>query len=499
MIDPKELDRWINKIEDYARSYGLDFYPVVFEMVDFNEMNEVASFGGFPVRYPHWRFGMQYQYMEKSYSYGLHKIYEMVVNNNPCYAYLLDNNPMIDQKMVIAHVYAHCDFFKNNAYFRVTNRRMIDEAANHGMRIRKYAERYGQEAVENFLDVCFSLENLIDPDRAFAEAGAPVTIDGDPDDAYPLGVPKLKSKRYMDPYINPPEYMSRKRREMEEKQKRDAKFPPKPEQDVLMFLLQNAPIPNWQRDILSIVREESYYFAPQAQTKIMNEGWATYWHTKMMTEKCLDDSELVDYADHQSGTMAVQPGSINPYKLGYELFKDIESRWNTGRFGKEYDECDDLDKKREWHRELGQGREKMFQVRAIYNDMNFIDDFLTEEFCREQRLFSYRLNERTGMYEIDDRSADKIKEKLLFSLTNLGHPHITVVDGNYENRGELYLKHQYDGVDLRIDYARSTLERLFSMWTRPVHLQTVAGDAKTLLTYDGTSHKERAMTEQSAA
>jgi stage V sporulation protein R len=499
MIDLKDLEQWIKRIEGYARSYGLDFYPVVFEMVDFNAMNEVASFGGFPVRYPHWRFGMQYQYMEKSYSYGLHKIYEMVVNNNPCYAYLLDNNRMIDQKMVIAHVYAHCDFFKNNAYFRVTNRRMIDEAANHGMRIRRYAERYGQEVVENFLDVCFSLENLIDPDRAFAEAAAAATVEDAPEDAYPAGVAKLKSKRYMDRYINPPEYMTRKRMEMEEKQKRETRFPPKPEKDVLMFLLQHAPMPNWQRDVLSIVREESYYFAPQAQTKIMNEGWATYWHTKIMTEKCIDDSELVDYADHQSGTLAVQPGSINPYKLGYELFKDIENRWNTGRFGKEYEECDDLDKKRQWHQDLGMGREKLFQVRAIYNDMNFIDDFLTEEFCRDQKLFSYRLNERTGMYEIDDRSVEKIKEKLLFSLTNLGHPRITVEDGNFENRGELYLKHQHDGVDVRLDYARSTLERLFSVWTRPVHLQTIVGDARTLLTYDGDSHKERAMTEQSAA
>ena len=501
MIDLAKLQNWIKKIEGHARSYGLDFFPVVFEMVDFNQMNEVASFGGFPVRYPHWRFGMQYQYMEKSYSYGLHKIYEMVINNNPCYAYLLDNNKMVDQKMVVAHVYAHCDFFKNNAYFRVTNRKMMDEMANHGMRIRKYAGRYGEAAVENFLDTCFSIENLIDPDSAFTTPvsnGGTETASEEPREG--RGVPKLKSKNYMDPYINPPEYLKRKRQEMEEKQKqRDEKFPPQPENDVLMFLLQHAPIPNWQRDILSIVREESYYFAPQAQTKIMNEGWATYWHTKILTEKCLEDSELVDYADHQSGTLGVQPGVINPYKLGYELFKDIEFRWNAGRFGKEYDECDDLEARRNWQRDTGEGLEKIFQVRSIYNDMNFIDDFLTEEFCRDQKLFSYRLNDKTGMYEIDDRSVTKIKEKLLFSLTNLGHPSITVVDANYENRGELYLKHRHDGVDLRVDYAKSTLERLFSVWSRPVHLQTLLGDSISLFTYDGSSHKERTIPEKSAA
>lgn len=499
MIDLKELEDWIRKIEGYARSYGLDFFPVIFEMVNFKEMNEVASFGGFPVRYPHWRFGMQYQYMEKSYSYGLHKIYEMVINNNPCYAYLLDNNKMVDQKMVVAHVYAHCDFFKNNAYFRVTNRKMMDEMANHGMRIRSYAGRYGQELVESFLDVCFSLENLIDPDSAFTQTRPEGGMRPVGEDAYPAGVPKLKSKNYMDPYINPPEYLQQKRMEMEEAERQEAKFPPKPEKDILMFLMQYAPIPNWQRDILSMIREESYYFAPQAQTKIMNEGWATYWHTKIMTEKCLADSELIDYADHQSGTLGVQPGQINPYKLGYELYKDIEFRWNTGRFGKEYDECDDLEERKNWDKDLGEGLEKIFQVRSIYNDMTFIDDFLTEDFCRDQKLFSYRLNEKSGMYEIDDRSMQKIKDKLLFSLTNLGHPHIVVVDGNFENRGELYLKHRHDGIDIRLDYAKATLERIFAVWSRPVHLQTDLGDSTVLMSYDGSSHKDRTLTEQSAA
>ncbi|MEE9270692.1 MAG: SpoVR family protein [Candidatus Krumholzibacteria bacterium] len=500
MIDLDELRRWIKKIEGHARSYGLDFYPVIFEMVAFKQMNEVASFGGFPVRYPHWRFGMQYQYMERSYKYGLHKIYEMVINNNPCYAYLLDNNKMIDQKMVVAHVYAHCDFFKNNAYFSVTNRKMMDEMANHGMRIRRYGMKYGYEVVEDFLDTCFSLENLIDPESAFLPSGGSAydrQALNDEDDA--ITVPKLKSKGYMDSYINPPDYLQRRKEEMEEARKREGGFPPKPEKDILMFLIQYAPIPTWQRDILSMIREESYYFAPQAQTKIMNEGWATYWHTKIMTRKCLDDSELIDYADHQSGTLGVQPGQINPYKLGLELFKDIEYRWDKGRFGKEYDECDDLETRTTWDLDLGQGLEKIFQVRAIYNDMNFIDDFLTDEFCREHKLFSYRLNEKTGMYEIDDRSLEKIKENLLFSLTNSGYPYVTVVDGNYENRGELYLKHRHDGVDLRVDYANATLERLFKIWTRPVHIQTCVGETVHVRSFDGSSHKERTITEKTAA
>jgi stage V sporulation protein R len=499
MSEWDDISYWIKKIEGHARSYGLDFYPVIFETVSFDAMNEVASYGGFPVRYPHWRFGMQYQHMEKSYSYGLHKIYELVINNNPCYAYLLNSNKLVDQKMVIAHVYAHCDFFKNNAYFSVTNRRMVDEMANHGMRIRKYASTLGTEVVETFLDNCFSFEHLINPDAAFLSERQKEPRREVNDEEETQSVPKLKSKGYMDSFINPPEYLERRRQELKEERDRGKKFPPTPEKDVLMFLINYAPIPNWQRDILSIIREESYYFAPQAQTKIMNEGWATFWHTKIMTERCLEDSELIDYADHQSGTLGVQPGAINPYKLGYELFKDIEFRWNTGRFGKEYDECDDLKTKSNWDLQLGEGLEKIFQVRSIYNDMNFIDDFVTDQFCREHKLFSYRLNPKTGMYEIEDRSMEKIKEKLLFSLTNLGHPYVVVVDGNFENRGELYLKHRFDGVELRIDYAKATLERIFHVWTRPVHIQTKVGESFMLYSYDGSTHTEHTLTEEAIA
>jgi len=499
MINREELSDLIKEIEGYARGYGLDFFPVIFEMMDYEEVNMVASYGGFPTRYPHWRFGMQYEYMHKSYEYGLHKIYEMVINNNPCYAYLLNSNQVVDQKLVIAHVYAHCDFFKNNAYFRSTNRRMMDEMANHGMRVERYMNKYGQEEVEDFIDVCQSLENLIDPNSLF-ESGTGGKAKREENEERPAGdVPRLKSKEYMESFINPPEYLQRRREEMMEAKKKEEHFPPRPVKDILMFLIEFAPLPTWKRDVLSMIREEAYYFAPQAMTKIMNEGWASYWHEKIMTEKAMKSSELVDFADHHSGTLAVQPGQLNPYKLGYELFHDIEKRWDMGRFGKEYDECTDLGTKARWDTGAGLGREQIFKVRAIYNDMQFIDAFLTEDFCRENRLFTYAFNDRSGNYEVEDREFRAVKERLLFSLTNMGQPYITVVDANYENRGELYLKHRFDGVELRQDYARAVLQNLHSIWTRPVHVQTVVGESHTLLSFDGTNHRERTLTEQSAA
>ncbi len=489
MVTMDELAPIIKDIEGHARNFGLDFFPVIFEMLDDEQINMVASYGGFPTRYPHWRFGMQYEYMQKSYGYGLHKIYEMVINNNPCYAYLLNSNQLVDQKLVIAHVFAHCDSFKNNAYFRGTNRRMMDELANHGNRIHDYMARYGQNEVEDFIDVCSSIENLIDTRLLFESAARPAPASADEGPA--RDVPRLRSKSYMDSFINPPDYMEARQREIDAQ-----KLPPLPGgevKDVLGFLIEHAPLPNWKRDILCMLREEAYYFVPQAQTKIMNEGWASYWHEKIMTRCVLNASELIDFADHHSSTLAVHPGSLNPYKLGYELFCDIERRWDTGRFGKEYDECDDIAQRAAWDTRTGRGLEKIFQVRAIFNDMTFVDEFLTEEFCREQKLFTYSLNERNNRYEVADRSFAAVKEKLLFSLTNMGHPYIAVADANYDNRGELLLKHRFDGLELRRDYATATLEALQRIWSRPVHLETIAAQAPVLLSYDGKRHTERAL------
>ncbi|HOW17094.1 MAG TPA: SpoVR family protein, partial [bacterium] len=147
-----QLQRINEQVKKYALSYGLDFFEVIFEMIDYKQVNEIASLGGFPTRYPHWRFGMEYDRLSKSYQYGLHKIYEMVINNDPCYAYLLRANKLIDQKLVMAHVYAHCDFFKCNMYFDGTNRKMMDEMANHATRIRRYMDKHGVSVVEDFID-----------------------------------------------------------------------------------------------------------------------------------------------------------------------------------------------------------------------------------------------------------------------------------------------------------------------------------------------------------
>jgi stage V sporulation protein R len=660
---PPHLRSLKEEIEGYARDYGLDFFETIFEVIDAEDLNEVAAYGGFPTRYPHWSFGMSYEELRKGYDYGLSKIYEMVINNDPCYAYLMRSNHTVDQKLVMAHVYGHClapetrietrdgikaitevkvgdevlthtgayrpvrvcarrwfrgsihrltvsgssepvritgehpvyvlrirtprqrslrpferwlklweparqirvgdrvvlgrvpalvgssaphgdyvdvawgesldeelypsvnsvetedysgyvynfsvdedesytlaagfvvhncDFFKNNAYFRHTNRKMMDEMANHGARIRHYIERFGEDEVEAFLDRCMSIDDLIDVHSTAIRRREPVSrydFSPEQDDSADLRATRFKSKDYMDDYINPRDLLKKEEEERRKAKEQTARsFPEHPEKDVLLFLIEHAPLKNWQRDMLEIVRDEAYYFAPQGQTKVINEGWASFWHSTIMTQKVLNPSEMIDYADHHSGTMAVSRGRINPYKLGIELLRDIEHRWNTGKFGKEYDECDDLEKRRNWDKQLGLGRQKIFEVRRVHNDITFIDTFLTPEFCVQHNMFTFAWQEQAGGYVIESRDFEKIKQRLLFSLTNFGKPWIYVVDGNFRNRGELLLKHQHTGVDLRLDQAADTLANIQYIWGRPVNLQTLVEGKPSTLTFDGNEH-----------
>jgi stage V sporulation protein R len=493
---PADLRAIQLETEDHARTYGLDFYDTIFEVLDYDEISEIASLGGFPTRYPHWRFGMEYQQLAKGYRYGLQKIYEMVINNDPCYAYLLRCNQMVDQKLVMAHVYGHNDFFKNNTWFSQTNRKMMDETANHGSRIRSYMERFGEDMVENFIDSCLSLENLIDiysPHIKRRDEVNRYNFVADEGEDEEQEFSRFQSKGYMDSFINPPAMLKEaaRKKETEKEKAKPLSFPEHPERDVLLFLMEYAPLKPWQYDVLAIVREEAYYFAPQGQTKIMNEGWASFWHSTIMTQKTLHPSELVDYADHHSGTMATQPGRLNPYKLGIELLRDIEERWNKGQFGPEWEECDNYEVRRKWDKKLGLGRQKIFEVRRVHNDVTFIDTYLTQDFCKRYQLFSYKHNDQNDTYEIESREFKKIKERLLFNLTNFGQPIIRVKDGNYRNRGELYLQHEHFGVDLRLDHAQDTLRHLHRLWTRPTHIETVIDGRTTLLSFDGTDHSIR--------
>jgi stage V sporulation protein R len=477
---PPELEDARQRIEAIAHGAGLDFFGTIFEMCDYDEINMIASYGGFPTRYPHWRWGMEYLQMRKGYEYGLQKIYEMVINTNPAYAYLLDNNAFVDQKLVMAHVYGHVDFFKNNAWFAYTDRKMLDQVANHAAKVRRIIDAVGETATETWLDTCLSVDNLIDPYRDHIRRVRP------PNDDEPTHAShRLPARSYMDSYINPPDYLQRQEQRAQAAAERARTFPERPERDVLGFVIEHGRMHRWQSDILAIVRDEAYYFAPQAQTKIMNEGWASYWHTKLMTEKILEDAEVIDYADHHSGTVAMRPGQLNPYKIGLELYRDIHKRWDRGQFGKDWMECDDAAAKRDWYKPTLLGKEKIFEVRRTHNDVTFLDTFLTEEFCRRVGLFTYEYDKKSGEYLVDSREFADIKQKLLFMVSNHGQPRVAVTDANHANRGELELTHEYEGVDIQLDWASHTLGNLARLWGRPVHLRTRIEAKDAVLHHDG--------------
>jgi stage V sporulation protein R len=411
---PPHLAEQAERTERLARSHGLDFFDVVFELLDAVDVNGIAAYGGFPVRYPSWRHGMEFERLDKGYSWGLSKIYELVINNDPVVAYLVRSNSDLEQKLVMAHVMGHADFFKHNGWFAATDRKMLDHMGSHSTRVRRYIDKYGLETVERFLDQVLSLENLIDPYlplRAHMQSDVSHggRLSGGPE----------------------PEMLT------------DARGT----YDVLGFLMTDeratARLEEWQLDVLRIVRAEAYYFQPQRMTKIMNEGWASFWHSRMLTGGLLDASEIVDFADcHSSATMTT-PGKMNPYKLGIELFRYAEA---SGR--------------------------DIFRLRRIHNDATFIDELIDEEFVERQLMFVYGRNSRSGRTEVTERDWRKVKERLLIDLSWGGMPQIELCAVDPEGEDELLLEHRHDGRDLQLAQAEETLKRLAAVWQGPVHLRT---------------------------
>lgn len=430
-----ELGFQAKEISEVARRLGLDFYPVHFEVCPAEALYSFGAYG-MPVRFTHWSFGKAFYRLKMQYDLNLSRIYELVVNSNPAYAFLLEGNSLVQNKLVIGHVYAHVDFFKNNRYFQRTPRDMVVRMEAHAEQIREYELQFGREKVEQTLDAVLSIQEHVDPR---AHLGAQHE-----DHIRPKEKPEKEKKRpgahteYEDLWESDP---------VKEQEKESLE-----DEDLVFFLMMNSPtLKDWQRDILSMIREESLYFYPQIETKIMNEGWATFWHARIMRELDLSEEEVVDFAIMHS--QVVQPSrlQLNPYYLGVKIWEALAQKY-------------DLD--------------FLFEVREIENDVSFIRNYLTRDLVEELNLFNYR---KIGAHwQVTDTEWEKVRDNLVRQLVHGGHPRILAIDGDYEGKRGLYLKHVHEGLDLEQVYLEKTLLFVQSLWGKVVYLETILDYKKVL-------------------
>jgi stage V sporulation protein R len=473
-IDVEILERTRSEAWQIATQAGLDPWEVIFGVVNYDEINAFSAYDGFPERYPHWQFGMAYDYHRKHSAYAGWWTYELVLNTRPAIAYLRESNSSLEHKAVMVHVYAHVDFFKHNSWFSKTQRNMIQVMRNHAERIEQHMNEQGRDEVEAFIDRCLSIQYNIDPHAPFIKRRwhAKPEVRGSPTEE----VPRLTTKRdYMERFLNPPRWLESQRekeavRRAEQEKVRDESELDRPQRDLLWFLIQFGRLETWQADILAMLREEAYYFIPQIQTKVMNEGWASYWQSKLMADLA-GPNEFVDHAEMLS--LVLGGNALNPYALGKRIWQDIEERWNKGRFGREWELCRDQEARAHWDSKAGLGQEKIFEVRRNYNDLNFIAEFFTEDLFDKLNLFTYEYIPETSAYHITSRDFADIKRKILLKYTNLGRPMIKVATGNYDNKGELLLLHEWNGIGLDWEEAKHVLENIYVMWGRPVNLKTI--------------------------
>ncbi|MCL5058050.1 MAG: SpoVR family protein [Actinobacteria bacterium] len=475
------LEEAIEKITGKALEFGLDFYKMYFEICPAEIIYTFGAYG-MPTRFSHWTFGKSYQKMKTQYDYNLSRIYEMVINSDPCYAFLLEGNTLVQNKMVVAHVLGHSDFFKNNAYFRQTSRGMVETMSSAANRFRDYEFKLGKLKVEQFLDSIIAIQEQVDPyryvkgadkgaERGAGEGGCGGRCGGKCSHGQgSKGRHKEKETPYDDLW------------DLEKKdgwgggcgEEKSNKFPESPEKDLLLFIMTHSrDLEDWQRDVISVARQEMLYFWPQMETKIMNEGWATYWHMRIMREMDLDVDEAIDYAKMHAGVVQPSRMRINPYLLGLKIFEDIEKRW---------DEPTEEERKK-YGRPGGEGRKKIFEVRETENDISFLRNYLTREIIEDQDLYLFK---KVGSeWKITDKEWEAVRDSIVDGMTYCGYPYIVVEDGDFNRRGELYLRHQFEGVELDVFYLERTLPHVFKLWGRPAHLETLLDNKKVLFSYNG--------------
>jgi len=458
-----DLQEWNWRIVELVEKFGLDPFPQEFEVCDHEQMLSYMVYSGMPSHYPHWSYGKSFEKLKTLYDYGLSGLpYEMVINSNPSIAYLMADNSLALQVLTIAHVYGHNDFFKNNFTFRTTHAEYtIETFKAHANRVRHYVEdpSIGLERVERILDAAHALSLQCRRNLAIRK-----TTEAEQREA------KLEeSKPSHDPFQS-----IHRRKEWVAPDL--VKTPPYPEEDILIFIRDHNPqLAEWEKDLLTIVHQQAQYFIPQIETKIMNEGWASFWHKKILEALDLPQDLHMEFIVRHAQVLSPSAGGLNPYHVGMKIWEDIERRWSHP----------DPEEEKEFGPKKKNAKEKLFEVREVERDSSFLRRYLTEGLIRELNLFEYqsRGDDKVITRVADEESWQNIKDTLIQNVGTGTTPVIKVEDADYNNSRTLFLRHAHDGRDLQLEYAEKTLQYLQQLWGREVALETTVNGKKSLLTF----------------
>ncbi len=455
-----ELEEWDVRIRDRVAAFGLECFPQEFEICDHNQMLGYMAYSGMPSHYPHWSYGKAFEKLKTLYDYGVSGLpYEMVINSNPSVAYLMRDNSLLLQILTVAHVYGHNDFFRNNSTFKTTTPEYTLSAFKaRANRVRGYAEdpTIGLDRVEAVLDAAQALSMQCRRNLAVHKESVEQARQRTFEAAQPTADPFRTIhavKEYVEPDLR--------------------RNPPVPDDDLLLFIRDYNPyLEEWQRDLITIAHEEAHYFLPQMETKIMNEGWASFWHQKILESLDLPPELNIEFLVRHNQVVCPHQGSLNPYHLGIKIWQHLDAH------------C----------AEKGDGREYLFEVRESDRDSSFLRRHLSEELIRELDLFQYGTRgDDLVVTEVSDREGwHEVRDALVKTVGAGTLPVIQVVDGDHQGQRTLFLEHAHDGRDLHPEYAEKTLAFVHQLWQHEVVLNTTVNGDQTQLVHNERGFAVRA-------
>lgn len=499
----KKLIKIEDRIMQIAEEFGLKTCPIEWDVIPDQKMLEIMAYH-LPVNISNWKYGRDYERLRTIHENVNPALpYEVVINSNPSRAYLMKSNTFAVQCLVMAHVIGHAAFFTMSEYFIPTRKDILELMMRASERFNGYERMYGIDEVEMIVDAGHSLQYHSSP------------FDNETEEQKRLRLFESKKRKMHNP--NPrSEFKDILHKEEDIKMDIELynqniwrnlrmKSPVEPTGDLLRYIIDNSQVlEDWHKDILEVCRMEGRYFWPQIKTKYMNEGFATYWHQKIMDklfdEGLLSTSEHSQYNYSNALVKAKHPFSMNPYQIGCAMWEDLVERWDKGKHGSEYNNCSNILKKDEWDKKDMKGHEKMFEVMKTHTDWFFMQEFLTPQLVIDLELFIYVIQETSQDFQavVTGHEAKQIKDLIVASFAHSQIPLIEIINGKYQGNG-LFLEHKYAGVDLDRKYAEETMKHIYRLWGNPVFLKTIENGTEVALKCASKNDKPRPTTGVSTA